>query len=136
MIRLVSLAEIDAIWPALHEGMERACRKAHSSYSAIDFYRLVRGNGAFLHIVEADGQIKAGIITEIGESSEGKYVKVLALCGFGMGEWLSELIADPFWEMAGVKTARWEGRIGLEKIPGAKVIRQVYELPLGSSNAG
>lgn len=128
MIRLIQPAEVDYVWPMIAEGMERACEKAGSSYSNLDFYRMCRTGAAFLHIVTQEGIVGA-VVTEPGMSRRGPFIKAVAMCGEDMERWIPDLVALDLWK--GARFARFEGRRGLQdKVPGAKVIRQVYELEL------
>jgi len=133
MIRLVHPFEVDAIWQHLQDGMERALRKPDSNRSVLELYQACRVGAWFLHVVEEDGKIIAGIITEPAEHPRGRYLRIRALCGWEMERWLPEMLKHDWLKMLGFKFALFEGRRGFErKIPGVKVVRQVYELELST----
>lgn len=129
MIHLVPVADVDKVWPLLSEGMEQACQKARCSLTPDDIYQSCKAD-AQLHVAWLDEQIKAGIVTQIHERPDGRMLKVIALCGWEMHRWLPELYTYEWLRSEQIKHVVWEGRKGLEAIPGARVIRQVFEMEL------
>jgi len=134
-IHLVPVAEVDRVWPLLHQGMERACRKARCDRTAVDIYQACRNGAWFLHIVIEDNAVMAGIVTQV----TGDVVTVQALCGRHMKRWLPELLVLDLWKTLGVSRAEWGGRVGLGTIirtvaPNLKLVRQSFELELSHAS--
>lgn len=131
MIHLVPVADVDKVWPALAEGMEKVCKRGMGSLTSWDILRSCRSGMSVLFVVWLDEEIKGGLVCEIHERPQGRTLKIVALCGQQFDRWLPELHAydlSPF----GITHIMFDGRKGWQRrIKGAHVITQTYEMSYG-----
>lgn len=125
MIRLVPVLLVDAAWPALIDGMERACQRSGGQYTAAWLHGLCRRGEAYL-VVDGD-PVRAGVVCQEQNWSGRTVLNVLAAAG-------KPYDAGGFARFA--KTVLranrivFEGRKGWERLPGVRVVRHVYEMDI------
>jgi hypothetical protein len=124
------LADVDKVWPRIAGWMDAACRRGRGSMTAWEIYQGCRSGSMLLFLVWLDDEIKAAIPCRIHTVPEGPALHVVAMGGREMKRWLPELYEFEWPKSVGVKYVDWEGREGLRRIAGAKVVRQVFRKEL------
>jgi len=129
MIRLASLFEVDAIWPHIAEGMKDCCERSGGDITPDWLYLACRKGEAILVTLEdSERHILGGLIAVPQQWANDRVLRILALCGRDMADWLDDLKA--YNPPLGIEKAIFEGRAGWAKVPGIREIRRVYEVDL------
>ena len=129
MIRLASLFEIDAIWPHIAEGMKDCCGRSGGDITPDWLYLACRKGEAILVTFEdSERHILGGLVAVPQQWANDRVLRILALCGRDMADWLDDLKA--YNPPLGIEKAIFEGRAGWAKVPGIREIRRVYEVDL------
>ena len=124
------LADVDKVWPEIAGWMDAACKRGRGSMTAWEIYQGCRCGSMLLFLVWLDDQIKAAVPCRIHTVPEGQALYVVAMGGREMKRWLPELYQFEWPKSVGIKFVDWEGREGLKRIEGAKVVRQVFRKEL------
>jgi hypothetical protein len=129
VIRLIPVNEVDAVWPAIADAMERGCMKARSDLTAWDLYQHCRRGASFLVVVEKGGIPYGACVLDL---KRDRTLDVVAFAGRDLEDWLPDLLQWEWLDTMGVTRVVAEGRNGLidrlhDMIPGIRVIRQVVE---------
>jgi hypothetical protein len=132
MIRLVPVAEVDQVWPAIAEGMAEACRRCGDDVTPWHLFSWVRRSDALLFVATADEQIKAALVVRPEQWGGRNILRILALTGWDIDRWLPELAAHRDWPDAlDATSVVFEGREGWKrKLPKARVVRSIYEVDM------
>jgi hypothetical protein len=126
MIRLAGLTEIDGIWPRIATGMEECCRRSGGDITPDWLFFVCRKGEALLVVVEdGEGKMLGALIATPQAWGGRRVLRILALCGRDMADWLDELKA--FELPLGIDKVIFEGRAGWARVPGVREIRRVYE---------
>lgn len=132
MIHLVPVSEVDRAWMPIAEGMKEACRRGGDDLTVADLFRQCRTGHALFFVAFVADEIKAGLVCR-PEMWGGKQVlRILALTGWDMDQWLPALTEYREWPLAlDVKAVVFEGREGWKRVlKNVRVIRTVYEVEL------
>lgn len=124
------LADVDKVWPQIAVWMDEACKRGRGSMTAWEIYQSCRNGSMLLFLVWLDDEIKAAIPCRVQTVPGGTSLYVVAIGGTEMKRWLPELYEFEWPKALGIKFVDFEGRKGLERIKGAKVVRQVYRKEL------
>lgn len=127
MISLVPVFQVDAIWPHLMKGMEKACLKGGGQYTQDWLWTLCRKGDAMLVVITEGEQIKGGVVCEVQNWTGKQVLYVHAACGRDMKSWLQAL-HEFGTSQFGVQSIIFEGRPGWKVTPGVKVLRHVFEI--------
>lgn len=137
MIRLASLFEVDAIWPHIAEGMKDCCERFTDDLTPDWVLTGCRQGNLFLFVFEEDakgytGKRILGALVARAENRQGKRALcILALTGFDMAKWLTDLRAFSWPRDMGFEKLVFEGRAGLAYVmPDAREVRRVFEVDL------
>jgi hypothetical protein len=131
-IRLVALHEVDAVWPLLAEGMKEACRRSGDDLTPWFLLQSVRRGDALLFVAVGEGMLKAGLVCRPEAWGARRVLRILALTGWEMGEWLPVLSEHRAWcDALDVQSVIFEGRQGWQRVvKNARVVRTIYEVKL------
>lgn len=131
-IHLVPLAEVDHAWPAIAEGMKEAVRRGGDDLTVPYLFQACRSGAALLFVAVADEEVKAALVCRPEQWGAKRVLRILALCGWDISDWLPTLRSYRTWPNAlDVEAVVFEGRKGWERtIPEARVLRQIYEVGL------
>jgi hypothetical protein len=131
-IHLVPLAEIDRVWPILAGGMKEAVRRGGDDLTVPYLFQQCRSGAALLFVAVADEEVKAGLVCRPEQWGSKRVLRILALCGWDVSDWLPTLRSYRTWPNAlDVEAVVFEGRAGWKRvIPEARVLRSVYEVEL------
>lgn len=128
---LPTVAEIDAVWPMITEGLGKSLQRSGGDMSLGSLYQQC-GSGAARALIWIEGGAAKGacvVRPEVWEA--GPRLRVLAMYGDAFAEWQGEgWAALHGLKLAfGAEAIIFEGRLGwARKAPGAKVIRALYEV--------
>ena len=134
-VELAGAHQIDGLWPAVAEGLERACQETGGDLTADYLWSECRAARAFLMLVIEDDSIAAASVWRFEKWTSGKKLRCLALYGKvgQMADWLdAHRKATIDMAKLGEATALvTEGRAGFARIfPEARVLRQLYEVAI------
>ena len=132
-IELAGVHQVDAVWSAVAEGLEHACRKTGGDISADYLWGECRGGHAFLVVISRDNEILGASVWRFEKWTSGKKLRCLALYGKHICDWLEQHVEfTKAMAKAGDATALvTEGRRGFQRMfPKARVLRQLYEITL------
>lgn len=129
-IHLVPVADVDGIWPHLQSGMAEACNRCGDDITPWHLLSWCRRSDALLFVWFADEEIKAGLVVRPETWGKEQVLRILALTGHDIDEWLPWLEACDVWKTyVGDLPIIFEGRKGWErKVPNASVLRVVYRM--------
>lgn len=132
MIRLASQFEVDTIWPHIAEGMKDCCDRSGGDMTPVWLFMACRKGEAILVTFEdAKREIQGGLIATPQIWAGEQVLRILALCGRDMGDWLADLKA--YNPPLGIEKVIFEGRAGWKRaLPGVREIRRVFEVDLGN----
>lgn len=132
-VSLVPVPNVDAFWPHLREGFERALLKTGGCLSTGDLWVQCRNGSAFLLIAHEGDDIRGASIWTPNTWQTGRKLQCLSLYGSGMNNWIDDMrnLAANVARECGATSLVSEGRLGWQRIfPKAKVLRALYEEPL------
>lgn len=132
-ITIASPAQVDATWPTFAERLQKACEETGGDLSSGDLWQMCRSGQAFLVLVYDESGFIAALIMQFQNWSGKQVLRVLAIVGDNMSQWLS--MAKGFIaQMAangGAKSLVADGREGWTRIfPTAKKLRILYEVEI------
>lgn len=127
MIQLVPVFQVDAIWPHLKEGMEKACKRGGGQYAHDYLWTMCRRGDAMLVVIRDGEHIKGGVVCEVQNWTGRQVLYVHAACGSDMKSWLQALHGFGTTHF-GVQSIIFQGRPGWKVTPGVKVVRHVFEV--------
>lgn len=134
MIHLVSVGEVDRVWPLIAQGMDRGCRKARSFLSEADLHRACRMGQYSLHVATKGGNITGAVVVNVYPSPWGRTLEVIALTGHDLSGWARDLYEYPWLKQTGIQRVIAEGRPGLGRLLAKyvpiRVVRHTYEMVL------
>lgn len=132
MIHLVPVSEVDRAWMPIAEGMKEACRRGGDDLTVAELFRQCRVGLSLLFIAWVDDEIKAGLVCRTEVWGGKQVLRILALTGWEMDQWLPALTEYREWPLAlDVKAVVFEGREGWRRaLKNVRVIRTVYEVEL------
>lgn len=133
MVTLVPQHLVDAVWPSVAAGFEKASQRGGGDLTVGELWQGCRQGTCFLFVVHDDNHVKAATVWKPELWTSGPKFRCMALYGHGMKEWMPAL-HEKVREVAiqcGATSLLSEGRVGWRKIfPKAKVLRVVYEEPI------
>lgn len=132
-VKLCGTYQVDGVWGAVSEGLERACRKTGGDINAHYLWSECRSGRAFLAVIMDGDQIKGASVWRFEDWSSGKKLRCLALYGVDLQSWLPEHMEflSELAKAGGTTTLVSEGREGFAKLfPKARKLRTLYEVEL------
>ncbi len=120
--------DIVAVWPQVSCFLADALKKAQGEFTVEDLFRKVVHCKAYLWAIsDGEGFVGAGM-TEIVDYPQKATVRILALGGTRLEEWLDEALAavEAYAKSQNIFTLEASVRIGLVKKLRAKGFRPVY----------
>lgn len=131
---VVAQADVDAVWPVFAQQVVECLRKTpNPDYSAGDYWTMCRSGMAFM-VVAHDGTDFVGMT--IWRFEGGKFCCLL-LVGESIRDWLGPLVvkAGEIGRRGGAESLIANGRkefgaLFKRALPGAKIIRQTYEVAI------
>jgi hypothetical protein len=132
-IEIANSAQVDAVWSTFAERLQASCDESGGDLSSGALWQMCRSGQAFLVLIYDENGFIAALITQFQNWSGKQVLRVLALVGDEMRQWLS--MAKGFvTRMAtngGAKSIVCDGRSGWTRIfPTAKKLRVVYEVEI------
>lgn len=130
MVTLVPQHLVDATWPRVSEGFERASRRSGGDLTVGELWQGCRAGNCFLFVVHDNERIVAATVWKPELWVSGPKFRCMALYGAGMKDWMPDLHEKVRQTaiLCGAKSLLSEGRVGWQKIfPKARVLRAVYE---------
>jgi hypothetical protein len=132
-IMIATSAQVDATWPTFAERLQESCQKSGGDLSSGDLWQMCRSGQAFLVLIYDEAGFIAALIMQFQNWSGKQILRILALVGDDMKQWLSmakgfvtRMAAD-----GGAKSIVTDGRVGWTRVfPTAKKLRVVYEVEL------
>ncbi len=138
-ISLVPVTNIDALWPHLREGFEKALQRTGGDLTTGDLWAQCRNGTAFLLVAydeKAENpppevfNLRGASIWRPETWTSGKKLRCLGLYGSNMTDWIQDMrdMAARIARDCGATSLVSEGRLGWQKIfPKATVLRALYE---------
>ena len=129
-VSLCGVAQVDQVWPALREGLQRALLRTGGDMVSGDLWSAVRSGNAFLLVAHEGDKILGASVWRSETWQSGVKLRCLALFGVGMKSWIGEMreLAVRIAHDCGATSLVSEGRAGWQKVfPAAKVLRLLYE---------
>lgn len=125
----LTVEQIDTVWPHIQDDMKRACRHG-GNVTPSWLYQTCRAGQNFLFLIERDGSILASFVAAFIEDwPGGPVVKIVALGGRNLADWVDELDAWQWPRRFGIERYVFEGRAGLGKVfPRAKQLYATYSI--------
>lgn len=132
-ISLVPTQMVDAIWPSVKDGFQRASDRFGGDLTVGELWQGCRAGHVYLFVVHDDQKVVAATAWKPELWRSGPKFRCLALYGTNMADWISEL-HEKVKQAAiqcGATSLMSDGRAGWQRVfPKAKVLRMVYEEPI------
>lgn len=129
-VSLVPVLNVDAFWPSLRDGFQRALMKAGGDLTTGDLWVACRSGSAFLLIAYEGEEIRGASIWRPDTWQTGRKLRCMALYGTKMTDWIADMhgMAKRIAGDCGATSLVSEGRPGWAKIfPKARMLRALYE---------
>jgi len=133
MVTLVPQHLVDATWPNVTIGFQKASKRFGGDLSVGELWQMCRSGNAFLFVVHDDKEIIAATAWRPEQWGSGSKFRCMALFGKGMDGWIEDLHEKVRQTaiLCGATALMSEGRVGWKKIfRNARVLRAVYEEPI------
>lgn len=127
---LVPVTHVDAFWPHVREGFQRALLKTGGDLETGDLWALCRSGAGYLIVINDEDGIIGAAILKAETWSSGRKMRVMALYGAGAADWFADMkaLAIRIAKDCGATAIVADGRKGWPKFaPNARVLRVVYE---------
>jgi hypothetical protein len=126
---VAGMHEIDAVWPQVSEGLDKACQRG-GDLNMFDLYERARTGRAFL-LIAFDTEIRGAAVCLPEQWASGVKLHVLAFYGDRFRAWRDEFMdaVRALGKRCGTDTAIFAGPEAYRRIfPEAKVRRVLYEV--------
>lgn len=131
---VVAQADVDAVWPVFAQQVVDCLKKTpNPDYSAGDYWTMCRSGMAFMIVTHDETGFKSMTVWRF----EGEKFGCMLMVGVGIRNWLPALVekASEIARNGGGRALIAPGRVGFGKVfkralPGAKIIRQTYEVAI------
>lgn len=132
-VSLVSVPNVDAVWPHVADGIDQAVKRCDSDLTVAFLWQLCRSGTGFLIIAsDDDNRIVAATIHRFEPYRSGMKLCCLAAWGPGMKWWLKDMkaVATIIAKAGGANAFITEGSDAyLRMLPGSKKVRTLIEVP-------
>jgi hypothetical protein len=89
-VAIVNSSEVDLAWPMLAPLFQQAIDRCGDDLSTGELWQMCRSGSAFLIYDAEDGHVRMGCIVQFQRWTGGPVLRVLALAGEQMAEWIAE----------------------------------------------